>query len=267
MMIFLLGETAAAREICSVLAIQGIQFNRLEFGERLARVLLPSGDYLEEKPLTEIAGLFLTYGCSLVIDAAHPSRGVTAALIRQLCEQLGILYVRMERQETRLPANSLIYPVMSWEEGLISLGERIEELKQEAGRRSVTVFVTTGSHQLESITQSAFARNIRLVVRILPQASIVQKCQSLGIPPRDIVAMQGPFSKELNRVLLKFYGADILFTRDSGSAGGTDTKITAALTLGLKIILLKRSKPQQGQIVYTVKELQGWLQKNYLNLK
>ncbi|MHB8125671.1 MAG: precorrin-6A reductase [Desulfitobacteriaceae bacterium] len=259
-MIFLLGETAAAREICSSLAIQGIQFIRLEIHERFIRVVHPTGEYHEEKPLGELTGLLITYGCQVVVDAAHPSSSVSFTALRQSCEQQGIPYVRLERPETRIPSNSLIHPVRNWDDGLLTLRSRVEELKNKEGRQLITVFVTTGSHQLESITQSTFARNIRLVVRILPQASLVQKCQSLGIPPRDIVAMQGPFSKELNRTLFKFYGADILLTRDSGPAGGTDTKISAALVLGLEIILLKRSNTPPGQIVYTVKELLGWLQ-------
>lgn len=266
-MIFVLGETAAAREISSNLSIQGIQFIRLETYERHVRVAHPTGESLEEKTLGELPGLLITYGCSLVVDAAHPSSGVTFAPLRQFCEKQGIPYVRLERSETRLPTSSLIHPVKSWEEGLLSLGSRVEELRKKEGRRPITVFVTTGSHQLESLTQSTFARNIRLVVRVLPQASIVQKCHSLGISPRDIVAMQGPFSKELNRILFKFYGADILLTRDSGPAGGTDTKISAALVLGLEIILLKRANIPPGQIVYTVKELLVWLRENCLQIK
>ncbi|MFZ3372986.1 MAG: precorrin-6A reductase [Desulfitobacteriaceae bacterium] len=263
-MIFLLGETVAAREISSSLIIQRIQFIRLDTLERLIRLVQPSGDYLEEKSLGELTGLLLAYGCRAVIDAAHPSNGLSFAPLRQACEQQGIPYVRLERPETKLPSNSLIHPVKNWEEGLVCLENRVEELKNSESRRPITVFVTTGSHQLESLAPSAFAQHIRLVVRILPQASLVQKCQSLGIPPRDIVAMQGPFSKELNRVLFKFYGADILLTRDSGPAGGTDTKISAALALGLEIILLKRLNTPPGQIVYTVKELQSWLLKNYV---
>ena len=263
-MIFLLGETAAAREISSSLSIQGIQFIRLETHGRLVRVVQSSGELAAEKPLCELTGLLLIYGCTVVLDAAHPSSAVTFAPLRQSCEQQGIPYVRLERQETKLPTNSLIHPVKSWEDGLLMLGNRVEALKNIEGRRTITVFVTSGSHQLESLAQSTFEKHIRLVVRILPQASLVQKCQSLGIHPRDIVAMQGPFSKELNRVLFKFYGANILLTRDSGPAGGTDTKISAALALGLEIVLLKRSNTSQGQSVYSVKELLVWLKENYI---
>ena len=55
--------------------------------------------------------------------------------------------------------------------------------------------------------------------------------------------MQGPFSKEINKALFKFYGADILLTRDSGLDGGTDTKILCGLRTWVeKLYLSKKLK-------------------------
>lgn len=235
-MIMLLGETAAAREISECLKNRGIEFKRIQ-------------------TWTEKASLKIPF---FIIDASPPSSSVKFAPLRQWCEQGGIPYLRLERPETLIPASPLIYPVFSWEEALLQLEQRVEALYQESGR-SVTVFVTTGSHQLESIVRSPFARFARLVVRVLPEGRLVQKCQDLGIEPRDIVAMQGQFSKEINRVLFKFYGADILLTRDSGPAGGTDTKISAALELGLETVLVKRTKSNTGLTVSNVNELLDWV--------
>lgn len=242
-MIMLLGETAAAREISECLKNKGIEFKRLQTWTVKTFVQIPL----------------------LIVDASPPSNSVKFAPLRQWCEQEGIPYLRLERPETIIPASSLIYPVFSWEEALIQLEQRVGALHQESGR-TITVFVTTGSHQLESIVRSPFARFVRLVVRVLPEGHLVQKCQDMGIPPRDIVAMQGQFSKEVNRVLFKFYGADILLTRDSGSAGGTDTKISAALELGLETVLVKRTKVNTGLTVSNVDELLNWVDKNILRI-
>jgi precorrin-6A/cobalt-precorrin-6A reductase len=54
--------------------------------------------------------------------------------------------------------------------------------------------------------------------------------------------MQGPFSHELNVELYKKYDANIIITKNSGSIGGTDTKITAAMALDLPIIVIDRPK-------------------------
>jgi len=238
-MILLLGETAAAREISECLNLRRLELRRIQTWSEKTCFHSPS----------------------LIIDASPPSSSVKFAPLRQWCEQRGIPYLRLERPETIIPASSLIYPVRNWEEALIQLGQRVGALHQEKGR-PVTVFVTTGSHQLESIVGSPFARFARLVVRVLPEGRLVQKCQDMGIPPRDIVAMQGQFSKEVNRVFFKFYGAEILLTRDSGSAGGTDTKISAALELGLETVLIKRTKVNTGLTVNNVNELLNWVDAN-----
>lgn len=238
-MIILLGETAAAREISKCLEIRELEFIRLQTWT--------------EKTCSEAP--------SYILDVSPPSSSIKLANLRQWCEQETIPYLRLERPETVIPDSSLIYPVCTWEEALIQLEQLVVALSV-AKRRIVTIFVTTGSHQIESIVQSTFASNTRLVVRVLPEGRLVQKCQDLGIPPRDIVAMQGQFSKEINKSLFKFYGADIILTRDSGSAGGTDTKISAALELGIETVLVKRSKTNTGLTVYNIKELLEWVDTN-----
>ena len=238
-MIMLLGETAAAREISECLKDRGIEFKRIQTWTEKAFLQIPS----------------------LILDASPPSSSVKLAPLRQWCEQQGIPYLRLERPETVIPDSLLIYPVCTWEEALLQLGQRVGAMHEAKGK-IVTIFVTTGSHQLESIVQSAFARSARLVVRVLPEGRLVQKCKDMGIVPRDIVAMQGQFSKDINKALFKFYGADILLTRDSGSAGGTDTKISAALELGIETVLVKRTKTNAGLTVNNVQELLDWVDTN-----
>ncbi|HVJ49305.1 precorrin-6A/cobalt-precorrin-6A reductase [Desulfitobacterium sp.] len=237
-MIILLGETAAAREVSERLKNRGIEYKRIQTWSENGYMPTPS----------------------VILDVSHPSCGVKFASLSQWCEQQGIPYLRLERPETKIPTSSLISPVHNWEEALLQLEQCVDTLYLKKGR-SVTIFVTTGSHQLESIVDSSFASSVRLVVRVLPEGRIVHKCQDMGIPPKDIVAMQGPFSKELNRVLFKFYGADILLTRDSGHAGGTDTKISAALELGLNVVLITKTKVSTGLTVYSINELLEWLDK------
>jgi len=238
-MIMLLGETVAAREISKCLDIRGLEFMRLQTWT--------------EKTCLEVP--------SLVLDASPPSSSVKLAPLRQWCEQQVIPYLRLERPETVIPDSLLIYPVCTWEEALLQLEQRVVTMHQAKGR-IVTIFVTTGSYQMGSIVQAAFARYARLVVRVLPEGRLVQKCQDMGISPRNIVAMQGQFSKEINKSLFKFYGADILLTRDSGSAGGTDTKISAALELGVEIVLVKRTKTNAGLTVNNIQELLEWVDTN-----
>lgn len=238
-MIILLGETAAAREIASCLKSKGLEFERTQ---------ILTGKACLQKP-------------SVILDASHPSSSIKFAPLRQWCEQQDIPYLRLDRPETKIPTSPLIFPVHNWEEALLQLEQRIAKLYQEKERR-VTIFLTTGSYQLESMMHSSIIRSTRIVVRVLPQGRLVQKCQDIGIQSRDIVAMQGPFSKQINRVLFKFYGADIILMQDSGLAGGTDTKISAALELGLEIVFVKKNKTVTGLTMSNVNDLLDWVNKN-----
>ncbi|WP_088227980.1 precorrin-6A/cobalt-precorrin-6A reductase [Desulfosporosinus sp. FKB] len=236
-MIVLLGESPAARELNMQLTARKIDVIQRQY-------------WSEETPLPSHP--------ALVVDASHPSMSTKFSSLRRWCEELNIPFIRLERPETKIPSSPLIFPVYDWEEALVLLEQRINTLRKQKGH-TITVFITTGSHQLLTITSSSFAQSVRLVARILPEGHLVQKCREAGLHPRDIVAMQGPFSKEINKALFKFYSADIVLTRDSGLAGGTDTKISAALELGLDIVLVRKAKTNNGLTVNSPQELLNWL--------
>jgi precorrin-6A/cobalt-precorrin-6A reductase len=235
-MIILLGKSAAALEISEYLKNRGVEFTRIE-------------------TLTETTCLQTS---SLILDVSHPFSSIGFAPLSHRCEQQGIPYLRLERPEIIIPASPLIYPVYNWEEALLRLEERVAKLYREK-RRTITIFITTGSNKLESIVHSSFARSARLVVRVLPEEHLIRKCSELGIRPKDIIGMQGPFSKGINKALFKFYKADLVLTRDSGLEGGTDTKMSAALELGLEIVLIKKTNNSSGCTVHTIKELLDWV--------
>ena len=44
--------------------------------------------------------------------------------------------------------------------------------------------------------------------KILPTISSIQNAEELGYLPKNIIAMQGPFSKEMNVAILKSYKID-----------------------------------------------------------
>ena len=60
----------------------------------------------------------------------------------------------------------------------------------------------------------------RAYARVLPMEDSLRACREAGLPPAHILAMQGPFSRELNAAMLRSIGAAYLVTKASGSAGG-----------------------------------------------
>jgi cobalt-factor III methyltransferase len=54
--------------------------------------------------------------------------------------------------------------------------------------------------------------------------------------------MQGPFSTEVNGALWSSWKVDCVVTKESGEAGGFQSKLDAARTLGIPLIVVERPK-------------------------
>ena len=64
--------------------------------------------------------------------------------------------------------------------------------------------------------------------------------EGAGIPHRNIIAMQGPFTLELNLALMQQFHIRYLVTKDGGSAGGFAEKAQAAAQSGAALVVLRR---------------------------
>jgi precorrin-6A/cobalt-precorrin-6A reductase len=194
----------------------------------------------------------------ILIDASHPFPGGLSALAKGLCRTSGIPHIRFVREEVDLPESPLLFPVYSW-----------EEAAQKAAELGNTIFLTTGSYNLELFVKHPAMTGKRIVVRVLPDHRVIEAVQLLGIIPRDIVAMQGPFSKDMNRFTFKMYNASVIVTKDSGRVGGTDSKISAALGLKIPVVIIKRSQllEKDGDTLYTVYTYEQVLEKVAFLLK
>ena len=81
-----------------------------------------------------------------------------------------------------------------------------------------------------------------MTARILPTAEVLTQCESLGLSPKQIIAMQGAFSTELNVELFKHANAEVIVTKNSGQIGGADTKLEAAKILNLPVVMIDKPK-------------------------
>ncbi|MEG1849243.1 MAG: precorrin-6A/cobalt-precorrin-6A reductase, partial [Oscillospiraceae bacterium] len=116
-------------------------------------------------------------------------------------------------------------------------------LNRHAGR----VLLTTGSKELEAFTAvEGFAE--RLFVRVLPLPGVVEKCAALGFPASRIIAMQGPFTEEFNRALLRQLGIELLVTKDTGDEGGFSQKLEAARACCARVLVIRRPDEPEGAL-------------------
>lgn len=169
------------------------------------------------------------YEVELLVDATHPFAFNASQNAREVCAALNIHYLRFERQGEDYGG----YP----DENLIKV-ENIEEAVLEAGKIKGSIFLTLGSSKLEKFVDALGRKN--LVARILPTSKSLCICEELSLSPQQIIAAQGPFSKDFNKEMFIQYKASAVVTKESGKTGGLPQKLAAAEELGLKVILIKR---------------------------
>jgi len=187
-----------------------------------------------------------TFPLRIMVDASHPFSEGISGQAENYSRLSNIHYFRFIRDETKLPESPLLFPVDSW-----------EEAAWKATEIGDTIFLTTGSYNLELFLRYVRKSGKRLVVRVLPDHQVIEKVRALGVAARDIVAMQGPFSGEMNKATFKMYNASVIVTKDSGRAGGTDSKISAALKLKIPVVIIKRPKLKDSgeNTVYTYEQV------------
>lgn len=229
-----MGGTSDGRKLVQHLVKEGQEVGVIAlscYGKELAR---EDGAVVFEEKIPADPGEWLkNINVRAVVDARHSSvfdnYNSTSDDWVSVCDIAGIPFYRIGREETVFTENELIHTVYS-----------MEEAAEKAAQLGKNIFLTTGSHGLEPFLRLKEKYGIRLVVRVLPEHRVIKKCQDMGIKPKDIVAMQGPFSKQVNKVLFKMYRASVVVTKDSGKAGGTDTKLSAALSLKIPVVIIKR---------------------------
>ncbi|MFR6379341.1 MAG: precorrin-6A/cobalt-precorrin-6A reductase [Evtepia sp.] len=141
---------------------------------------------------------------ALCIDATHPYAVEVTKNIQAACEATGTLR-RLLRQEER-DRKRLGSP---WR-----ARSRAAALLQTTGGN---ILLTTGANELPAFASLA---PTRLYPRVLPTHAALDACEALGIPHKNILALQGPFTREMNKAMLTQYNVQWLVTKDGGKAGG-----------------------------------------------
>lgn len=188
----------------------------------------------------ELAELLKEKGIRLVVDATHPYAEVVSQTAGEVCRKAGVSYLRYQRPQQALPSHPLIFLAEDYIQAA-----RAAVNKAGAGG---LIFLATGSKTLDIFIQAAREKDCRVAARVLPDPDVMIRCRELGLTPADIVAMQGPFSRELNRSLFRHYNAAVLVTKESGQVGGTDDKVAAALELGMQVVVVRRPPAPNGAI-------------------
>lgn len=242
-MILVLGGTIDGRGIARALRKAGREV-LLTTTTTYGAVLADEGITVRPGALDREALAALLGEATALVDATHPFATAISALAIELCAERGVPYLRFERPGSSLP------------EGVHLAGDADEAARLAVGlAQGGTIFLTVGSKTLPAYLDAARAASCRVVARVLPTAAILAECEHLGMLPRDLIAMQGPTSTEVDTALLRHVAAKVLVTKESGPAGGVEEKFAAAEAAGIPVIVVGRPPVAYPRVVRTVQEV------------
>lgn len=180
---------------------------------------------------------------SYVIDATHPYASVISENARNACIKTNTAYLRLLRSKT----GSNIY-----DDGIKIFPDALQAAKY-LDKTTGRILLTTGSKELPAFCGEIRDKS-RITARVLPSAKAIEACNNAGLEGRQIIAMHGPFSREVNTAIIKQTEAAFIVTKESGNAGGFQEKIDAARETGTEVILIKRPVEEEG---YSLDEILG----------
>jgi precorrin-6A/cobalt-precorrin-6A reductase len=238
-MILMLAGTSDARALAVEIKNAGYRVVATVVTESAANELNQAGIETEVGRLTEteMASLIQARGIKAVVDASHPFAEEASRNAINAAKKAKVPYLRYERESQTFDYEKMI------------VVDSYQEAARTAASRKGTIMLTTGSKTLQIFTNELLANpDIRLIARMLPRLDNLEKCEQLGFPQKNIVAIQGPFTREFDIALYKQYGVSVMITKESGKVGSVDQKVEAAKELGIEIIMIGRPKIDYGQI-------------------
>ena len=255
--IVIFAGTTEGRRLSEILADAGIAHTvcvATEYGEIVMREQTKGIEAAETKgqPLVslhrgrmdrqQMEEFLRNEGYEIVVDATHPYARVVTENIQSAVNTLRTteretqfpIYLRLEREISETPeAEDPAVGIRYFE----SNADCAKALENTEGN----ILLTTGSKELATYCASGRLHD-RLYVRILPGRESLELCMEQGIKGRQILALQGPFSTEMNAAILKQYDIRHMVTKNSGRTGGYQEKLEAAKMLGIPVYVIQPAR-------------------------
>lgn len=253
-MILIFGGTSDSLEFAEILNDMGEDYVlsvATDYGENLAK---PYAKNIVAKRMDEIGieKYIKENNIDLVLDMTHPYAVEVSKNVIDACENTGAKYMRFERARLiEYAVHDNLHLVKDYPAAVEFLNSR-KDLKR--------VFLGTGSNNLELFCKELVDKEI--FPRVIPSPSIIEKCTDLGISYSNIVAMQGPYSTELNMGMLNHFDCDVLVTKESGASGGFIEKVEACTMLGIDAVIIDRPKIDYPRMVDNYEDLREFVKEN-----
>ena len=240
MNILLFGGTGEGRELAQWLLDQKIPTLvcvATEYGETL---LPPEAEaHVGRMDRGEMEALMASRPFTHVVDATHPYAVEVTANIKAAAEGVGLPLLRLVRQSDG--------------EDLCHKAGDMAGAAYMLERLPGNVLLTTGSKELDVFAKPGLVE--RCYPRVLPMMNSLSRCLELGFPPKNIICMQGPFTRAMNEATIDQYAIQVLVTKDTGGYGGFREKAEAAREKDCTLLVVERPRRETGMELEGLKKL------------
>lgn len=240
MTVLILGGTAEARELASVLLGRGRPVVSSLAG-RVADPVLPAG------PVRVggfggpggLAQFLVQHRIEAVVDATHPFAATISAHAALAASEVGCPLVRLQRPGWSDHPDADRWTWVPDAGAAVTAGQTARRPFLTTGRQSLAAFLTWSDRDV--------------LVRVVDPPD----CR---LPERwRVIRSRGPYSYPAERQLMSESGTDLLVTKDSGGSH-TAAKLEAARDLGLAVVVIARPPTVAGTtVVRSTDDVLAWL--------
>lgn len=189
-------------------------------------------------------------GYAAVVDATHPFATEVSANIRKSLETLDVPYIRLARKmnivtDTTQENEGGNTGNRNSGNGHVRYFADYESCAAALESTDGNILLTTGSKELGIFCNDGKLCE-RLYVRVLPGQDNIALCEAAGIRGKQIIAMQGPFSTEMNTALINQFSIKYIVTKASGEHSGFAEKLEAARNCGIEAFVIGMQAENKG---------------------
>ena len=243
MKVWLIGGTGDSRKVAQAIADYDLVISVTTSD---AQFLYPDNClvFVGKLDLEAIRTFCQKHEITVIVDASHPfAVDISRSAIR-VSQELGIPYLRYERESVETQTNRPCLQLASF-----------DELLQGDYLSNQRVLLTIGCKALPRFKY--WQTRAVLYARVLPKLDSLQIALQSGFSSDRLIALRPPISPELETALLRQWQISLIVTKASGRSGGEDTKQKLAQELGIKLIKIARPRmnyPQQTSDLERVRD-------------
>lgn len=194
------------------------------------RQLLPQEDdnlkiFIEGDSRRETLDMFPDQALALV-DGSHPYDQAYSKRLARMAEDTGAEYIRLLSEE-RTPEGVKVFT-------------QHDEARRYLERGQGNILFTTGLEAMERLISPRM--HLRAYARTEPRTENIKRLRDQGLGYKQILALCGPFSQEMNQAMIGQYKIETLVTEESGLQDAVEEKAFAALRSGVELVVIRDSK-------------------------